>query len=170
MDAGTELLAGDDGVREAIRLLAHFLYAEAGGESVRAREALAATISNQVDQLLGSSGDELRGPWRVEALRGLAFVHCLDRLGATAGVQSHDDDAVFASCRRIARRALSGALRDPTCGATRFHAIGISPAWSRSLNPRAWIGSFLFYSEEEAEGGQDDDGAEPRVTTDCESA
>ena len=40
------------GSQDAVSLLAVFLYAKAGAESVRTREALAATIANQVRGLL----------------------------------------------------------------------------------------------------------------------
>ena len=53
----------------------------------------------------------------------------------------------FASSWRIAKRAVSGALKDPTGGAVRCHELGSSPAWATGLNPSTWIGSYLFYDD-----------------------
>jgi hypothetical protein len=47
--------------------------------------------------------------------------------------------------RRIARRALRGSLADPTEGATAFHRIEATPAWSQGQLPVAIVGGFLSY-------------------------
>jgi spore germination cell wall hydrolase CwlJ-like protein len=48
-------------------------------------------------------------------------------------------------CRRIAGRAVSGALKDPTAGAVRFHRLGVTPWWMSKFEPGPVIGSHLFY-------------------------
>jgi spore germination cell wall hydrolase CwlJ-like protein len=129
------------GSPDAIPLLALYLYAEAGAESVRAREAIAATIANQVEHLLSETAGT--GP---RSRRAALFIECLDRLGAAEATPPRTTDPIFASCWRIARRAVSGALQDPTGGAFRFHEIGARPPWAYGLNPCSWIGSYLFYT------------------------
>ena len=129
------------GPRDAVSLLAHFLYAEAGVESVRTREGIAAAIANQAERLLSGAGEP--GP------RSQRFIECLDRLGAVEVEAKRTDDRAFASCRRIAQRAVSGALQDPTGGAVRFHEFGRRPGWATGLNPSAWIGSYLFYRDDD---------------------
>ena len=47
--------------------------------------------------------------------------------------------------QRISKRALRGALKDPTDGATHFHAVGSTPPWAAGRNPCAIIGDFFFY-------------------------
>jgi hypothetical protein len=129
------------GSPDAVSLLALYLYAEAGAESVRTREAIAATIANQVKRLLsGTAATELRSG------RAALFIECLDRLGTTEATPPRTTDPIFASCWRIARRAVSGALQDPTGGALRFHEIGARPSWAYGLNPCSWVGSYLFYA------------------------
>ena len=128
------------GSRDAVSLLAHFLYSEAEVESVRTREGIAAAIANQAERLLSGAGEP--GP------RSQRFIECLDRLGAVEVAAKRTDDRAFASCRRIAQRAVSGALQDPTGGAVRFHEFGRRPGWATGLNPSAWIGSYLFYRDD----------------------
>ncbi len=55
----------------------------------------------------------------------------------------------FASCLRIARRAVAGALEDPTMGATHYHARGSFPPWARGRKTSAEIGNHLFYNDVE---------------------
>jgi len=45
----------------------------------------------------------------------------------------------------LARQALAGLLEDPTGGATHYHALGISPFWTRAQTPTARIGNHVFY-------------------------
>lgn len=132
------------GSRDAVSLLAHFLYAEAGVESVRTREGIAAAVANRAERLL--SGLAAPGTGSRRAAR---FIECLERLGAVEAAAKRTDDRAFASCRRIAQRAVSGALQDPTGGAVRFHEFGRRPGWATGLNPSAWIGSYLFYRDDD---------------------
>jgi len=52
----------------------------------------------------------------------------------------------FQSCLRIARRALAGTLKDPTGGATHYHAKNTTPPWARDHTPTADIGNHRFYN------------------------
>ena len=51
----------------------------------------------------------------------------------------------YATCVKIARRALAGCLADLTYGATHYHAAGIEPYWARREKPCAVIGNHIFY-------------------------
>lgn len=57
------------------------------------------------------------------------------------------DDPVFRICRRIAQRAVTGALADPTDGATHYHHRDILPGWAVAHAPCAEIGAHLFYND-----------------------
>jgi len=57
------------------------------------------------------------------------------------------DDRNFQSCLRIARRALAGTLKDPTNGATHYHAKNASPPWAKNRKPSAEIGGHKFYND-----------------------
>lgn len=143
--------------QDAVSRLALFLHAQPGAESVRTREAVAATIANQVNGIMRARGASTPGFPDSRSLRAGLFIQCLNRLdpGAAAAAQPPTDEPTFASCWRIAKRAVSGALKDPTGGAVRCHELGSSPAWATGLNPSAWIGSYLFYDD----CGDEEDGA-----------
>ncbi|MCB9996602.1 MAG: cell wall hydrolase [Rhodospirillales bacterium] len=55
------------------------------------------------------------------------------------------NDLYFATAKRMARRAVYGALPDITEGADHYHAAGITPLWSAGERPVAVIGNHIFY-------------------------
>lgn len=59
------------------------------------------------------------------------------------------ENRTFASCLRIARRAVAGVLADPTDGATHYHVRGLAPPWAVGRRPSAEIGRHLFYNDVE---------------------
>lgn len=136
---------------DATFLLALFLWEQTRSESVRVREALAAAIANQV-RAWEARSEGKAGPKGTSA-RVLLFAACLDREErGEAFPPPPPADPVFASCRRIAQRAVNGAISDPTGGATRFHRLGVRPAWTAGQGPGSLIGPFLFYGDEAAAG------------------
>lgn len=139
---------GANDTADATFLLALFLWDEAAGESVRLREALAAAVANQVR----AWRQELPCPTLCRQLERLdgrpipqLFIACLEREGRRVVKRPPPEDPAFASCLRIAGRAVSGALRDPTAGAVRFHRLGETPSWVIDYLPGPLIGSHLFY-------------------------
>ena len=108
-------------------VLALTLHAEPVSRSVRALEALAALIMNRVAAQAQPWGKGVEGVCRAPfqfprwALRRLAI------------------------CRRIAARAVSGVLADPTNGATHYHGDDAQPSWAMTQVPIAEIGGLLFY-------------------------
>jgi len=46
---------------------------------------------------------------------------------------------------RTARRALAGAICDPSRGADCFHRYGDLPAWAIAARPLAHLGELVFY-------------------------
>jgi hypothetical protein len=111
------------------RLAAALLHL-ASGENIRVVEALASTIANSLR--LDSDIDR---PFAFDRVRLLRYPNTL----------AADETPRTAAFQRIARRALSGTLSDPTRGATAFHRIEATPEWSNDLLPIAVFGSFLFY-------------------------
>jgi hypothetical protein len=116
---------------------------------------LASAVANQVRnwRRLAFEAGAARGSLDPGAARALLFVTCLDRDGRREVQPPPLEDPVFASCRRIAGRAVNGALRDPTGGAVRFHRLGANPAWAVEFEPGPLIGSHLFYYEAEQDDG-----------------
>lgn len=145
MNTETETAAS----REAVNRLARFLYAEAAHESVRTREALAAAIANQVRRLLSQQLAAASRGVPAEAIRAQLFISCLDGIRIRRSGPPSPEDPLFASCQRIARRALSGALRDPTLGATGFRKLGEPPSDGNGADAGIWIGSYVFFADAE---------------------
>lgn len=121
------------------------------GEPIRCVEAIAATIANQ----LRSAPSDPRAAPACFADPEQSRQHCLARrLAALAApfdatpMHAKRDDVAYASCLRITRRAIAGALADPTGGATRFHSVDETPRWSRGRLPCTTIGGFVFYRDE----------------------
>lgn len=113
------------GTDDTATRLAARLWRDHGGSPVRALEALAGALANRVR----ADGADAAGlPW------------------------PGDGGRVPAAYRRIARRALSGALGDPVGAATRFHRDGASPPWAVTRLPVAEVGGFLFYETHAVEG------------------
>lgn len=116
---------------EPLETLASALLTLAEGESVRAIEALASTLVNR-----RNAGQGFWLPGAASALPGLQETPAIWRDGG---------EACEAVCRRVARRALSGSLQDPTAGATAFHHVDTLPVWARERSPIAVYGRYLFY-------------------------
>ncbi|WP_424811466.1 cell wall hydrolase [Roseococcus sp. YIM B11640] len=143
-----------DAARE---LLARILYAEAGTRPVRAIEALAALAMNRARETMASEEARLRFsagkaspslPRAVIAVLRAPFQFPVlhprhPRHGRF--VAPAEDDAALAICRRVAHRALSGAMRDTLGGATHWHDDGRAPPWATGLIPVAECGGLAFY-------------------------
>ena len=134
----------------AADILARTLFGEARGEPVRGQEAVAAVVLNRVRRARHRGGWWWGGTVAEVCLKPFQF-SCWNAtdpnrpkiLAATAA------DPVFAACLRIARRALAGALADPTGGATHYHAAGRTPLWAVGREPSAVIGGHIFYNDVE---------------------
>ncbi len=131
----------------AVDVLARTLYGEARGESLRGKEAVACVIMNrlhiataQPGHRWGSTVEEVcLSPWQFSCWNE-------DDPHRNALEAANEGDAVFASCVRIARRAVRNVLADPTGGATHYHAMGALPFWARGQTPTAIIGGHVFYT------------------------
>ena len=132
--------------RPAHDVLARTIYGEARGESVRGMEAVAAVIMNRV--AAAREGRRWWGTTVIEVCRAPHQFSCWnpDDPNRRQIESVDDDDPTFAVCRRIARRAIGGALVDPTNGATHYHALGAAPGWAEGHAPCRRIGRHVFYN------------------------
>ncbi|MDB5413758.1 MAG: hypothetical protein JWR10_2093 [Rubritepida sp.] len=141
----------------AEELLARILYAEAGQRPVRAIEALAALALNRARSVLVSDEARLRfaaGATAGSLPRALIAVlrapfqfqvrHSRHRLHARFA-QPIEGDPALAVCRRVAGRALSGALPDMTGNAVHWHDETRQPGWALGRMPSAEAGGLSFY-------------------------
>jgi spore germination cell wall hydrolase CwlJ-like protein len=130
-----------------VELLARTIYGEARGENVRGKEAVASVIVNRVKRAVerggywwgDSLGQVCQKPWQFSC-----WNEGDPNLKKITSVST--ENRAFQSCIRIARRAASGALDDPTGGATHYHNKSVNPPWARTKAPTAEIGNHLFYA------------------------
>lgn len=130
-----------------IDTLARTVWGEARSEGVRGMEAVAAVILNRVCIAEENSGQYWWGGDISSVCRKPYQFSCwnagdpnLPRL-----LKVSPGDPRFLAALRIARRAVSGVLPDPTGGATHYHADYVSPYWAKTHAPTAVIGRHLFY-------------------------
>lgn len=128
-------------------ILALTLYAEAGDRPLRAIEALAALVMNRHRSGQGHWGQGITGicraPFQFPCWNSRHPHHARLRAAAPGGEAARS--AQMELCRRVALRALAGALPDPTGGATHMHADDSQPSWSIGRTPVAEIGGLIFY-------------------------
>lgn len=132
---------------DAVEVLARTVYGEARGEPVRGKEAVAAVVLNRVARAAARGGywwghsvvSVCLKPWQFSCWNP-GDPNRDKLLAVTAG------DRGYAVCLRVARRAVAGALRDPTGGATHYHVLDLEPPWAWRHVPCAQIGNHLFYN------------------------
>ena len=143
----------------AAELLALTLRVEAGDRPVRAIEALAALVANRARLAAAGAAACARfapgatpgAAWPLRLARAcrapFLFACWLPRHPRRAALLEATlaEDASLAMCRRIATRAVAGALPDPTAGATHWHAAEVLPGWALGQVPTAEIGGLVFY-------------------------
>lgn len=133
-------------MNDDIDVLARTLWGEARGEGSMGMHAVAAVILNRLKM-----AEKAGGFWWGNTVQGICKkpyqFSCwnkddpnLEKLKVV-----DDRDIHFATAMRLARRAVIGALTDPTNGATHYHAAGINPPWARNEKPTAVLGRHIFY-------------------------
>ncbi|NVK19345.1 MAG: cell wall hydrolase [Methylocystaceae bacterium] len=134
--------------QQAIDTLARTLYGEARGEKVRGIEAVASVIINRVEKAIKRGGYWWGNDVEKVCLRPWQF-SCwnVNDPNREKILEIDASNKVFATCLRIARRAVFGALKDPTDGATHYHRNGLLPAWARQQIPCTEIGHHVFYKD-----------------------
>ncbi|MBR0670389.1 cell wall hydrolase [Neoroseomonas soli] len=135
----------------AAEILALTLWGEAADRPVRAIEALAALVMNRARRAAESGGPAHWGSGVAGVCRAPFQFPCWNRNHPrhTALREVTPGDAALAICRRIAARALTGALPDPTGGATHVHDATVLPGWALGRPAAAEIGGFCFYRAED---------------------
>lgn len=129
-----------------IDVLARTLWGEARGEGSAGMEAVACVILNRV-KIAGEKGKFWWGNNIIQVCQKPYQFSCWNRSDPNfKKLQAIDESNLyFATAVRIARRAIAGALKDITYGATHYHAAGISPYWAKRETPTTVIGDHIFY-------------------------
>lgn len=147
---------GDDGDElpprnQDIDILARTIWGEARGESVKGMEAVAMVIMNR---FVRAARWTLKGKkiWWGGTIREICLkpyqFSCWNTNDPNRQkLNSVDEqDQAFVICKRVARRAVNGALQDQLEGATHYHSKGITPYWSLGKAPCCEIGNHIFYN------------------------
>lgn len=135
----------------AAEILALTLWGEAADRPVRAIEALAALVMNRARLSAAPGGPAHWGRGVVGVCRAPFQFPCWNsnhpRHAALREVA--DGDGALAICRRVAARAMGGALPDPTGGATHVHDAAALPGWALGRPAATEIGGLCFYRAED---------------------
>jgi spore germination cell wall hydrolase CwlJ-like protein len=127
-------------------VLAMTLWGEAGSRPVRAVEAVASVVMARVRLAARPGGAAHLGQGVAGVCRAPFQFACWHpghpRQRALAELP---DGADLGPCRRIAARAIAGALPDPTDAATHYHEEVVLPRWALGRTPTAEIGGLVFY-------------------------
>lgn len=136
---------------QEIDIMARTIYGEARGETQKGMEAVAHVILNRVKKAQQNDGQYWWGNDIVSVCQKPYQFSCWN----------HDDpnrvkllavteyDLQFATCLRIARRAVFGQLgQDITNGADHYHTITVAPKWSYGKAPVAQFGTHIFFKLE----------------------
>ncbi len=130
-----------------IDVLARTLWGEARGEGTAGLEAVAAVVLNRVKVAEGHGGKYWWGSNIIQVCQKPYQFSCWNRSDPSfQKLQKVDEgNLYFATALRVARRAVVGALKDPTYGATHYHADYIDPYWAKGETPTVSIGRHIFY-------------------------
>jgi len=132
----------------AIDIMARTLWGEARSEGPQGMEAVACVILNRVAVAAERGGKYWWGGDIISVCQKPYQFSCWNRSDPNyKKLQAvTDNDIHFATCLRIARRAVAGTLTDTTYGATHYHTKSIMPFWAQGQRPVAVIGSHIFYT------------------------
>ena len=138
---------GETKRQDPVDILARTIYGEARGESVRGQEAVAAVVINRVRRAAERGGYWWGGTVVDICTKPFQFSCWNPNDPNRAKIEAvAADDPAFACGLRIAKRAVRGALSDPTGGATHYHTAAIAPSWAAGHEPSARIGNHVFYN------------------------
>ena len=133
---------------DEVDIMAKTLFGEARGEGLPGIEAVASVIMNRLKIAL-QKGDYWWGKNIHEiCLKPFQFSCWNPKDPNFEKIKKVTKDSpVFQMCKRVAERAMTGFLKDPTNGATHYHTKQSHPAWARHLVPVEELGNHIFYRE-----------------------
>ncbi len=129
-----------------IDVLARTLWGEARSEGVHGIEAVACVVLNRV-----KVSRKMAGYWWgndiIQVCQKPYQFSCWNKSDPQYRrvISVDTSDLHFATCIRVARRALLGLIDDPTGGATHYHADYVSPTWADLNKKTEIIGRHIFY-------------------------
>ncbi|MFO0541901.1 MAG: cell wall hydrolase [Phenylobacterium sp.] len=141
--SAVETLAPRGGGRAASRdldCLTQAVYFEARGESPAGQAAVAQVVLNRVRK--AGFPKSVCGVVFQGSTRGTG---CQFSFTCDGSMNRTRESRAWSQARRIATRALSGAVMTAVGDATHFHTVHVSPGWSQDLREVAQVGLHIFY-------------------------
>jgi spore germination cell wall hydrolase CwlJ-like protein len=134
-------------------ILARTLYGEARGEGIDGIEAVACVIMNRFKARKWFTGYVIENGQKVPSVAQTCLkkwqFSCWNKNDPNAEKikKVTEQDAVFAQCLAVARRAIKGELKDWTGGAVYYHTKQIKPVWAQGKYPCYALKNHLFYKD-----------------------
>lgn len=141
--SAVETFATPGGRRSASRdldCLTQAVYFEARGESPAGQAAVAQVVLNRVRK--AGFPKSVCGVVFQGSARGAG---CQFSFTCDGSMKRARETQAWSQARRIAKRALAGAVMTAVGDATHFHTVHVSPDWSRELRQVAQVGLHIFY-------------------------
>ena len=131
----------------AVDVLARTIWGEARAESLQGMEAVANVVLNRVRVARAKGGKYWWGNDVISVCQKPYQFSCWNRSDPNYKklIAVTDQNKVFVTCQRIARRAVQGVLKDHTHRATHYHADYVMPYWAEGEPPTVIIGRHIFY-------------------------
>ena len=129
-----------------VDVLARTLWGEARSEGREGLEAVASVVLNRV-----KVSRKMAGYWWgndvIQVCQKPYQFSCWNKTDPQYRrvISVDEKDIYFVSCVRVARRALLGAIEDPTNNATHYHADYVNPSWADPRKKTVIIGRHAFY-------------------------
>ncbi|CAN7241823.1 cell wall hydrolase [Phenylobacterium sp. LjRoot219] len=123
-----------------LECLTQAVYFEARGESSRGQQAVATVIMNRV-----------KNPKFPSTICGVVYQGANRRHGCQFSFACDGraervvENTAWERARKVAARALSGAVLRDVGGATHFHTTEVAPAWGSQMLRTAQVGLHVFY-------------------------
>jgi N-acetylmuramoyl-L-alanine amidase len=119
-----------------VECLARNIYFEARNQPTRGQEAVAHVTLNRLKS--GKHGSSI-----CEVVyQPYAFSWTLDKFKSNSKLKEIKAEAL---ANEIAFKTILGESKDPTDGATHYHATYVTPYWSKKLEKKVKISSHIFY-------------------------
>lgn len=138
--AAERLAAAKPSRASELECLTQAVYFEARGESARGQHAVATVIMNRV-----------KNPKFPSTVCGVVYQGANRRHGCQFSFACDGraervvENSAWERARKVAARALSGAVLRDVGGATHFHTTEVAPAWGSRMLRTAQVGLHVFY-------------------------
>lgn len=130
----------------SVDVLARTIWGEARGEGVKGMEAVASVVLNRVAVARAKNGFWW-GNDIVQVCQKPFQFSCWNSNDPQRSkvIAVTERNIHFATCLRIARRAVHAVIEDRTGGATHYHTLDVYPHWAEGAKASAIIGHHIFY-------------------------